>query len=76
VVSACPYNILKELLLNITKQITYWKNDDDFCAEANRRSPALTPGFSHLYCFNYTPWRETTMPTPENYYLNCFDIVR
>jgi hypothetical protein len=44
-VSACPYNILKKLRLNITKHITYWKDYEAIRAEANRRSPAMTPGF-------------------------------
>src|ERR1035437_7961135 len=26
--------------------------------------------------FNYTRWRETTMPTAGNFYLDCFDRVR
>jgi hypothetical protein len=31
--------------------------------------PADWPGLFVTYCFNYTPWRETTMPTFKKIYV-------
>jgi hypothetical protein len=37
--------------------------------------PADWPGLFVTYCFNYTRWRETTMPLTGKYFLFCFLMV-
>jgi hypothetical protein len=36
----------------------------NFGAEADEKKPSVVAGLlPYLYCFNYTGWRETTLPS-------------
>jgi hypothetical protein len=61
----CKYQITNGLRLNISKQAAYLNFVSDFGSGSKREKPGDIAGLLslHLYCFNYTPWRETTMPT-------------
>jgi hypothetical protein len=59
------YSITKDLRLNISKQTAYLVSVSDFGSGSKREKPGDSAALLslHLYCFNYTRWRETTMPT-------------
>jgi hypothetical protein len=61
----CKYSTTKDLRLNISKQTAYLIFVSDFASGSKREKPGELAGLLslHLYCFNYTRWRETTMPT-------------